>query len=301
MPFGSPLNVNTLAQIKPVVNMSYKVKCLIFGPPGVGKTIFAANAPSPCMLDADGTGAMSLLNFPELAIKTRTLQIRSFSQMSDVFEGYKTGDPRVQGVETFVIDTMSQLTKLHLDGFIDSELRDHPTREPVPFQRDYRYNTEAMRRCIQWFMDLDTNLIVLCHSESHQDEHSKMTTIKPFLTPRLLSSMEAVFDVFGYMTSNTDNQFKVSRTLQVQPTLNVWAKSRIGNLPPVIADPTFSQILWAKEQMVDKVRELYKQKQDEWRAKQAEKQPEVPASKEAEPVTTIQLPVKSTAAVEGAK
>jgi len=213
-------------------------------------------------MDADGTGVVSIYNFPELAVQTRVKQVRSFSECSDIFQGYRANDPRVAGTETFVIDTMSHLAKLQLDEFIDSELHDHPNREPVPYQRDYKYNTESMRRLIQWFMQLDTNLIVLCHSEQTKDEATGMVIIRPFLTPRLLSSMEAVFDVFGYMTSTPDAQFNEKRTLQIKPSRNIWAKSRLGGLPPIIPDPNFGQLLWAKEQMMNNVKKFAEENPD---------------------------------------
>lgn len=254
-----PFNTRTIDLIQPLSSMSYKVKALIYGPPGGGKTVFAADSPTPCLLDADGTGALSLFNHPELAVRTRVLQVRQYNQMLDVFEAYKSGDPRIRDVDTFVIDTLSQLTKKHLDEFIAKDKLVHESRDPVAYQRDYKFNTEAMRQLIGFFIDLDVNLVVLCHSETSKDEGSGVITTKPYLTPRLLSSMEAVFDVFGYMQTETDKDFNFTRTLQIMPSRRIWAKSRIGGLPPIILDPKFNQLLMAKEIMISNVQQYTEQ------------------------------------------
>jgi phage nucleotide-binding protein len=249
---------DTIDEIRSLWDMSYKVRALIYGDAGVGKTIFACHSPKPVLLDADGSGALSLINHPELVMENdiKVLQVRSFNQMLDVFEAIKRGDPRVADRETVIIDTLSNLAQKHLDEFIAKEMRTNTGRDPVAFQRDYKFNTQAMRQLVGFFMQLDINLVCLAHETADKDELTQIVKLRPELTPKLTSLMEGIFDVFGYMTSDTDDDFVTHRALQIMPSRRVKAKTRIGGLPPRVADPIFTHFIWAKEQMVNRLEEM---------------------------------------------
>lgn len=254
---------DTIDEIRSLWDFSYKVRALIYGDAGVGKTVMACHSPKPVLLDADGTGALSLYNHPELVIQNdiKVLQVRSFNQMLDVFAAIQRGDPRVADRETVIIDTLSNLAGKHLDEFIAKEKVLHPERDPVAFQRDYKFNTQAMRQLVNFFMTLDINLVCLAHETVDKDEVTGIVKLRPELTPKLTSMMEGIFDVFGYMTSDTDDNFDTQRVLQIMPSRRIKAKTRIGGLPARIANPIFTHFLWAKEQMVNRLNEMKAQQQ----------------------------------------
>lgn len=272
---------DTIDLIQPLTDVSFKAKVLIYGPPGAGKTIFSASGPNTLYLDADGTGALSILNFPELASKVRVLQVREFNQMLDVLDALRANDPRFADIETVVIDTLSELQKRHLDEVVAREKAMNPNRAAIPFQQDYKTNTEGMRRLVIWFRDIDKNLICVAHETEEKDEGTQILTHRPLLTPRLASTMEGIFDLFGYMSAEIDDQFDVTRQLQVMPSRRVKAKTRIGGLPPIIKDPTFQMILDAKAEMIRRNNEYREQH------KQEPATPAVPAAS-VSPFQTIQ-------------
>jgi phage nucleotide-binding protein len=247
---------DTIEEIRSLWDMDYKVRALIYGDAGVGKTTFACYAPAPLLLDADGTGALSLYNVPELAMQAKVLQVRTFNQMLDVFQAYERKDERIADRETIIIDTLSNLQQKHLDEFIAKERRSNPSRDPVAYQRDYKFNTQGIRSLVNFFMSLDVNLVCLAHERFDKDEGTGVVKLRPDLTPALVSLMEGIFDVFGYMTSETDDDFVTRRSLQIMPSRRIKAKTRIGGLPPKIADPVFTHFLWAKEQMVNRLEQM---------------------------------------------
>lgn len=287
--------MDTIDQIKPLMEMSLFVKALIYGDPGVGKTVFACNSPAPLLLDCDGTGALSLLNHPEINARTKVLQVRSFNQMVEVLEALRRGDPRLADRETVVIDTLSELAKKHLDEFIAKERITNKTRDPVAYQRDYKFNTEAMRQFITWMLQVEKNLVVLSHATEEKDERTGIIKVRPFLTPRLAGTMEGVFDVFGYMTAETDPEFNVQRVLQIMPTRNVKAKTRIGGLPPMILDPIFQHFINRKAMMMEENRQYQEQLQAAMQPPPAPTPPAepvfIPENTTPQPVQPVEEPV----------
>jgi hypothetical protein len=255
-----PPNTNTieqtLSQMQFFADLTYWVKALVYGEPGTGKTIFACGSPNPVLLDADGTGALSLMNHPELAMNTMVLQVRHFNQVLDVLDAAVAGHPKFEGRDTFIIDTLTVLAQRHLDAHIDKELALNHNRAPIPFQQDYKFNTEAMRRLIIHFQTLPFNLICTAHDDVRKDDVSGIVKVSPALTPKLLSLMEGLFDIFGYMESETDADFNTTRTLQLMPNRRIKAKTRVGGLPPILKSPTFNAIIEAKVKMVDRLLEM---------------------------------------------
>lgn len=254
--------MSTLDLIQPLVDISYGVKALVYGDPGVGKTVFGCNSPMPLLLDVDGTGATSLLNHPEINANTKVLQVRQFNQMLDVFEEFKKKEmglpchPVVHDRETLVVDTLSALAQKHLEEFIAKEKIGSPQRDPVAYQRDYKFNTAAMRQLVGYFTSLEMNVVMLAHADLQKDERTGIIKVKPMLTPKLASAMEAVFDIFAFMTSETDDQFNTQRVLQIMPTRTVVAKTRIGGLPSLIAEPAFQHFVDRKAILVNENRAL---------------------------------------------
>jgi len=241
--------------------MTFKVKALIYGPPGVGKTKFACEAPNPLLLDSDVTGALTLANHPDLAFKTLRKEVKTIQDVLDILEDLHKG--KYPDRETIIIDTLSALQQRHLDEVVDKEKRINPQRAAIPFQSDYKTNTEAMRKIVTWFRDLDYNLVCIAHETEDRNEMTGRVTTRPLLTPKLSSTMEGTFDVFGYMTAETNSQFVTTRTLQIMPSRLVKAKTRIGGLPPLIEEPTMQMLLDAKVKMVTTLREMQEQREEQ--------------------------------------
>lgn len=246
----------TMSQVQFFSDLSYWVKALFYGDPGCGKTILACTAPNPVLLDADGTGALALLNHPEIALNVMVLQVRNFNQVLDVLDAAMAGHPRFKDRLTYIIDTMTLLQARHLDEHVDKERVSNPNRAPIPFQQDYKYNTQAMRRLVTMFKEVESNLICTAHAVTDKDEGTGIIKTHPLLTPKLESTMQGLFDIFGYMESETDGDFSTTRTLQIMPSRRVKAKTRVGGLDPIMKEPNFQTIIDAKTKMVDRLKAL---------------------------------------------
>lgn len=223
------------------------MKVLVYGDPGVGKTVFAATAPKPLFIDVE-RGMRSLKNHPEIAKDVQRFPLSTMKELEDLFWAIKDGSIGADR-QSIVFDTFSALQKKHLDEILlEGNKKDHNKNPYLATQGDYKANTQLLRRLIINFCELDKfHIVVLTHTTEAKDEFTGQLLLRPSLTPKLTETFEEVMDVYCYMTSETTGDGSTVRRIQISPGTRVKAKNRIGGLPPVITDPTFSVLLNGKE------------------------------------------------------
>jgi phage nucleotide-binding protein len=230
-----------LAEIAPVEDKHSKLKVLIYGDPGTGKTVLAAGAPAPLLIDVEG-GSLSLRNHSELST-VEVMRYVNVKQLELFASAASQSDSPFDKYESIIIDTFSELQKRDLDDIVKAAARKDPSRDPnIPIGPDYNKNTEHLRQIAAAFRDLDKHLIVICHAKEEKDERTGTLFVRPNLTPKLASTMAGIFDIVGYMSATGEGETR-RRTLQVHPSPSIQAKTRIGNLPTVIENPSFETLL----------------------------------------------------------
>lgn len=219
------------------------LKILLYGEPGTGKTVFSAGAPSPLFVDVEH-GTRSLLNHPELQ-HTPVLPMREWEEIEELFWEMRAGeDESLNAIETVVIDSISELQRRQMDEILKGAASKDANRNPyLPYQQDYKLNTEVLRRMVVSFRDLEKNLIVTAHSTEQQDQNDGRVFLRPAVTPKLSQTLTGIMDVVAYMGVEVDKSGEQKRYLQVMPSRNILAKTRIGGLDPIIENPTFQHLL----------------------------------------------------------
>lgn len=232
-----------MSRITTVDNKSKYLKILVYGNPGTGKTVFTATAPSPLIIDVE-KGAHSINNHPQL-MRAKALEYKSLFQVEQLIKYLAADTPQLSEFKTIVVDSFSELQKRDLDAIVTEEAAKDANRNKfLPLGPDYNVNTEHMRMIASALRDLDRHIIVTCHVKEEKDETTGRILKRPNLTPKLAGTLAGIFDVVGYMATSGAGENTV-RTLQVHPTADVTAKTRIGNLPAVIENPTFDAIYTA--------------------------------------------------------
>lgn len=271
-----------LDQIETVDNLEPWVKCLIYGDPGAGKTIFAASAPRPLILDCENS-RRSIMDFPEIMVNCKILKVRSFNALDEIFWHLMNGD--IPDVETVVIDTVSELQRRNLDEImLKAKAKDENRNLFLPFQGDYKISTESMRKMVTMFRDLPYHLIITAHRIEDQDQGTGQRFVRPEVTPKLASTLKGVFDLQAFMTYSTvDSEGKdsFSNSLQTRQRAGVEAKSRLRYLPTHVENPTFQMILDAHARSLDEI--------EKYKAQNPAENP-VPATAEAQPTAMFTNP-----------
>lgn len=234
-----------LARIAPVGDAIKYRKMLLYGPFGVGKTVFCATAPRPLIVAVEPTGPLSLLNHPDLEANSKIFQFRSVFQLETLLDKIlELPVDRVHELfgETFVIDSFSELQKWDLDDIVTKAAAVDASRNKfLPTGPDYNINTEHLRQLAGKLERIPMHVIVTCHVKEEKDDSTGRLLVRPNLTPKLAGSLAGKFDVVAYMAVNGQGDTAV-RSLQCHPTNTVTAKTRIGGLPPILENPTFDTL-----------------------------------------------------------
>jgi hypothetical protein len=221
---------------------------MVFGEPGVGKTLLAGTALDhvdlrPCLyLDVDG-GVTTLRERGDLEVK----QVRSMGQAREIFNtlydavDWEVAEPMLPyGI--IIIDTLSELAKLDMREIMKKTAKDNPKmNEYVPSQREYLISGERVREIVRAYRDLPCHTLFLCHSDDRKD-NSNRTTFFPQFSGRLRHEIAGFIDIVGYLYADLSDRGQPVRYLQVTKTQTVAAKDRTNKLGGIVVNPTLPDI-----------------------------------------------------------
>lgn len=218
------------------------IKMLVYGKPGVGKTIFSSSAPSPILVDIE-RGTLSLQNedLKKKGIVPEDIDvfpIEEFIQMNDVFEYLKDGN---HSFKTVIIDSLTSLQQRSMDTIMEEGTSKKPEKDPdLSTQNDWGVNTAQIKKVIRYFRNLPMNVIFTCLAKDYTNEEGVILT-SPAISPSILDVACAYTDIVGYMF--TAGKEAETRAMLFQPTERYYAKDRSGKLGKTMVDPSFSKVL----------------------------------------------------------
>jgi len=257
----TPSELNALA--KDFFDPSERLaKIMIYGEPGSTKTTEAFRVGEYRLgLIADPNGHESLYNHPELATDLATGRIKlmnykGFSQLEAIAQAFMEGHKDFKHFDTIVIDTASNMVYLDLDLITKVQIEKKSKLEEskrFDFENHMRgvYNQDAFRARVA-FLKLflaPVNVIATAHVRYYRAKDNPDTIVKvaPRFPPEVLAAISGFTTMVGYMKAdakiNEQKAVRYARYLQVHPTHNVEAKTRIGGLPLVIPNPDLRQII----------------------------------------------------------
>ena len=130
------------------------IKALVYGPEGVGKTTFAAQAPGAVFIDTEGsTKHMDVARF------------ESPTNMVDILESLNYTLAHPDQVRTLVIDTVDWLERIIFNSVcLDKKLQNI---EDMGYGKGYIYAKQKMQQLLellQAIVDRGVNVLLVCHS-----------------------------------------------------------------------------------------------------------------------------------------
>lgn len=220
------------------------LRMVIYGPAGVGKTVLACAAPGALLYNIE-KGDRSLRNHPQLK-NVRVMDYVSVYQLevliSKIAEGVFPGLQDHTG--TLVIDSGTELQKRDLDDLVAEATKKDPSRPKYTSTwPEYNQSTEHIRTIFANLRQLPCNVIVIAHEKEVKNDKTGALLLRPWFTKELAGTVNHVFDTVARLTRD-DNDV---RRLQVHPTTDVAAKTRIGGLSTIIENPRMADIVAANE------------------------------------------------------
>jgi phage nucleotide-binding protein len=221
---------------------------LIYGEPGVGKTVLAGSAAdhpdtAPILiLDVEG-GVTSLRTRTDIDV-IQVRDIDTIVKVHDELQKHNGG-----GYKTVIIDSLSELQKLDMRTVMQEEYNRQPERtdKDVPSQRAWGKSQERLRRIIRGYKDLPVHTIMTTLLSSVKDEQTNVTSYYPALPGKMRADAPGFFDIVGMLRVKEEKNGAVrNRILQITASEKVIAKDRTdslgrdsdGSMVGVIVNPT---------------------------------------------------------------
>ena len=214
------------------------VKMLVYGAAGIGKTVFAATAPNPLILDVEG-GLMSIADKD-----IDYIPIKVWNDIQEAFMEIVSG--KIPN-ETIVIDSLTECSKKSMDALLGAVISGQITAQAekvIPNQHDWLMNIEEVRRLTRAFRDLPKHIIMTCLQRDEKNELSGGITRKPAVSAKSLADdIVGYFDIVGYMEADKEgNRFILTQPYKTQQGYSCYAKDRSGKLE-TFEEPDFSKIV----------------------------------------------------------
>lgn len=217
------------------------VKMLVYGDPGVGKTVFSCSGDRTIFIDVEG-GSLSI----QKRIKDKKVVRKRFDTFDEIEEFVRGLREKGSKADTLVIDSITELQK----KLMDSIVAQHPeVKRPYGdglTVGDWGYNTERMRRFIRMARDLDMNVIFTALAMDEKNEMTGAVKTLPKMSSKLSADVCGYVDIVGYLyvdnVTDEDGESMPVRRMLVQPVGMYYAKDRSGALGNVIDNPTFPDI-----------------------------------------------------------
>lgn len=255
MTVDETLTPATIGGLVPVKASDYvherKLNILVYGDPGVGKTVLAASADAipgfrkVLHIDIEG-GSMSFEHrFPKVEIihLDEYPQEEQWVKLHDIYLDLRNNHGN--GYGTVIIDNLSEAQKIAMIKVMeDARLRanDPDAIEPeVPRQRDWGVNLERMRVMIRAFRDLPMHTIITAHEKETSNQRTGAIKKYPSLSGKLANEAAGFFDIVMRMYVINDDGVD-TRVLATGASEDYVAKDRSDRLPRFIPDPTMATI-----------------------------------------------------------
>lgn len=241
-------------------------KVLVYGEPGVGKTVFASTAPRPILwLESEG-GTVSIGD------KTG-IDIARVSGLETYREALQFLQANPDAYKTVVLDSFTETQAAVLKEIMKAVSANDANRDEFsPQYSEWGRLVGVMREIARGFRDLPMHVVITALQREDKDDMTGQTKIRPRLSPALADELPGFMDVVGYLYAATkkrgevdaegvaqseddddkskknpkDEETVIVRNMLLQPTGKYVAKVRAPSgtvAPRVLHYPTFNDVL----------------------------------------------------------
>lgn len=175
------LNIQTYA---PSV---HKLKVLLYGASGAGKTHFAATAPKPFFINAENGLLSAQKVLAARGEQVKGYGIKTIQDLRDVLAYLRT---EKHGFETVIIDSISEINEIIKEGIETKNKRSMQLQ-------DWGTLSKEIKLILRSFRDLDMHVLFLAQ-ESYEKDDQTIKRIVPLLNGKAATEAAYYMDIVGY-------------------------------------------------------------------------------------------------------
>lgn len=239
----------------PITRKATKLRMVVFGDPGVGKTTFALTFPKPLVVDTEG----SLEGDAVLVAAGDEWSPNGYRDLDALYNWIK-GTAKKGRYETLVIDSVDALVRFLLDECVDEPGKSRPPAESrgtlqdmlVPEQRDYLAVAKGMDRFLTKLRMLPMHIVLTSHvrePDPEKGQTKRVINVQPSVE-KIVDEWSSIVGEMLFLRADgdpndPDPKKRPKRVIITQPGLKTRkCKSRYAALLPAIETPTFPA-MWA--------------------------------------------------------
>lgn len=228
------------ASVEPMDMAKVRLKVLLYGPSGAGKTVEAlelarmVNSPGKRIMYMDtGEGWVSLRNHPQLMPNVDRFAFKGLSQIELMVDAISAGIEGYENYSTVIFDEFSTIAKKDIHTVVNATMKGQEFAA-AEFKQ-FNIATRRMEQVAFKLLELKEthHLILLSHQRVDRDERTQIAVTGPSFMPKFAETVKENMHVVGRMTADVTNKTGApvyKREIQVHPSRMVVAKSRIGGL-----------------------------------------------------------------------
>lgn len=237
--------------VSPMEDMAMRVKTLLYGQSGVGKTVEAFTLAHMCTpedkrilyLDT-GEGWVSLQNHRPLMVRTTRLTYKGLAQVKTMVDAIQADVPGWNDYGTIIFDEFSTSVKQFQHLVFDANEIDEMTEAPE--YKHWGIVSRNIEKTYWKIMDLKEthNIILIAHEKEKERKGTGIKQMAPSFMDSIEGAVKENVHVVARMTAEVVNLRgapQYSRLMQVHPTKLVVAKSRVGGLDIEVTPDRFNQ------------------------------------------------------------
>jgi len=199
-------------QIKTYSPTSAKIKAVVYGASGSGKTYFGATAPKAIFASAEN----GLLSTKSLGNKIDYVSVKTVQDLKDLYDYLAKNKHEY---ETVVIDSITEINDI-----IKNEIEVR-TGKPMSLP-DWGVLAKQIKSILRMFRDLDLHVLFIAQETADKDEVGTVNKITPSLNGKSATEIAYYMDVVGYTYVDKDGSHKVITV----PSPKLLTKDRTGTI-----------------------------------------------------------------------